>query len=314
MKILVIELSNLGDALLTFPALHALWQSYPQAEFHVLASPRNKDLFISNPRIQRVWVMHKQQGLWRRFLMTLDLVLEGFGLVVDFRNTMIPLFMPRACRTPVFFRPRPGNRHRADTHLELVTRMGIPAPQARFRLPFDVREERKVEEWLEKGRAPVVMVPGARSHLKRWSTAGFAEVADRLIERHQAQVFLVGEEAERPIAEEVVHAMRHPASDLVGRTNVRQLGALLSHARIMITNDNACLHAAGVAGVPTVAVFGPTDERKYGPQAPGSAVVRRTLVCAPCGLALCPYTHECMRGVTADEVYAAAARILETAS
>ncbi len=312
MKILVIELSNLGDALLTFPALHALWQSYPQAEFHVLASPRNKDLFISNPRVQRVWVLDKQAGLWRRGLIVLDLVLEGFQLVVDFKNTMIPLFIPRARHTPVFFRPRPGNRHRAETHLEWVTRLGIPAPQSRLRLPFDVREERKVEEWLEKGKVPVVMVPGARSHLKRWSAAGFAEVADRLIERHQAQVLLVGEEQERPIADEVTRAMRNRPTDLVNRTNVRQLGALLSHAKLVITNDNACLHAASVAGVPTVAIFGPTDERKYGPRAAGSAVVRRTLVCAPCELALCPYHHECMSGVTADEVYSAAARILQS--
>ena len=36
----------------------------------------------------------------------------------------------------------------------------------------------------------------------------------------------------------------------------------------------------------------------------------RTLVCAPCELALCPYTHECMRGITADEVYSAAAKAL----
>ena len=310
MKILVITLSNLGDTLLSYPALTALWTAYPQAEFHVLASPRNKELFIVNPRVKRVWVWDKQAGLWRQTLMVLDLVFERFNWVVDFRNTLIPLLMPWARRAPVFSRPRPGSRHRVDVHLELVTRLGVRPYEARIRLPFDQREERKVEQWLESGRSPVVMVPGARSHLKRWGAEKFAEVADRLIERDNAQVLLAGEEAERPIADQVIAAMRHKATDLVGKTTVRQLADLMSHAKLVVTNDNACLHMASMAGAPTVAVFGPTDERKYGPRAPGSAVVRRTLVCAPCELALCPYTHGCMRWITADEVYAAAAKVL----
>ncbi len=312
-KILVITLSNLGDTLLSYPALTALWYATPQAELHVLASPRNKELFIVNPRVKRVWVWDKQAGIWQHLLMTLDLVLERYNLVVDFRNTLIPLLMPWARRTPVFFRPKPGNRHRADAHLELVTRLGIRPYEARIQLPFDQREERKVETWLESARTPVVMVPGARSHLKRWGAEKFAEVADRLIERHNAQVLLAGEEQERPIADQMIAAMRHKATDLVGKTTVRQMADLMSHAKLVVTNDNACLHMASLAGAPTVAIFGPTDERKYGPRAPGSVVVRRTLVCAPCELALCPYTHGCMNWITADEVYAAAARILNSA-
>lgn len=311
MKILVITLSNLGDTLLSYPALTALWTATPQAELHVLASPRNKELFIVNPRVKRVWVWDKQAGIWGRLLMTLDLVLEKFSLVVDFRNTLIPLLMPWARHTPVFFRPNPGARHRADTHLELVTRLGIHPYEAKIRLPFDQREDRKVETWLESGRTPVVMVPSARSHLKRWGAEKFAEVADRLIERRNAQVLLAGEEAERPIATQVIAAMRHKATDLVGKTTVCQLADLMSHAKLVVTNDNACLHMASMAGAPTVAIFGPTDERKYGPRAPGSIVVRRTLVCAPCELALCPYTHGCMRWITADEVYTASSKILE---
>ena len=312
MKILVVTLTNLGDTLLSYPALTALWYAYPQDEFHVLCSPRNKELFIVNPRVKRVWVWDKQAGLWKGILMTIDLVLEGFGLVVDFRNTMIPLLMPWAKRTPVFSRPKPGDRHRLDTHLELVTRLGVRPYEAKIRLPFDSREERKVEQWLESGRQLVVMVPGARSHLKRWGAEKFAEVADRLIEQNNAQVMLAGEEAERPIAAQVSAAMRHKPTDMVGKTTVRQLADLISHAKLVITNDNACLHMATMAGSPTVAIFGPTDERKYGPRAPGSVVVRRNMICAPCELALCPYTHGCMRWIEADEVYAAAAKILET--
>jgi heptosyltransferase-2 len=79
---------------------------------------------------------------------------------------------------------------------------------------------------------------------------------------------------------------------------------------MVITNDSALLHAAQAMGTPTVAIFGPTDERKYGPRLPHSVVVRRNLICAPCERALCPYNHECMRFLEADEVYEAAVRCL----
>jgi len=204
----------------------------------------------------------------------------------------------------------PEGVHRAEAHLNLVTALGIPAYSGPMRLPFGDEEVARVKSWLAAGRKVVVLVPGARSHLKRWVAAGFAEVADRLIRQEGAQVFLAGEEAERPIAEEVAGRMREKATNLVGRTTIRELAALLARADLVVTNDNACLHAAEVMGVPSVAIFGPTDERKYGPRHPRSAVVRRALVCAPCEKALCIYNHECMTWVTPDEVSAASSRIL----
>jgi ADP-heptose:LPS heptosyltransferase len=65
--------------------------------------------------------------------------------------------------------------------------------------------------------------------------------------------------------------------------------------------------------VPTLAIFGPTDEAKYGPTAPRRRTVRRGLFCAPCEQALCRFSHECMRFIGAEEVYSAAAELLEAA-
>jgi lipopolysaccharide heptosyltransferase II len=171
-------------------------------------------------------------------------------------------------------------------------------------------DEKDLRHFFDEGHPLVVMAPGARSHLKRWPAARFSEVADRLIQEKQVQVVLVGEEAERPIAQEVAASMRHPVVDLCGRTTLAELAALLKRAALVVTNDSACLHAADAMGAPTVAIFGPTDERKYGPRNVASVVVRRSLVCAPCELALCPYNHECMQWLTTDEVYTAAERIL----
>ncbi len=158
----------------------------------------------------------------------------------------------------------------------------------------------------------VIICPGARSHIKRWVAEGFARVADRLIAEAHAQVVFSGEPDEEPVINAIRELMNHPAHSAVGLTTVRQLGALMRRAALVITNDSASLHLASAVHVPTVAIFGPTDERKYGPTSPHSRTIRRRLFCAPCEQPLCRYSHECMRFVSPNEVFAAAKAILDS--
>ncbi len=316
-KFLVVSLSNLGDAILTYPALHALWSAYPEAHCHVLASPRTRELFEGEQRVHRVWVWEKRTSLLKQLALLRALFLERFELVADFRNSLIPLICLGAKRTKIFNRSSRGSdsvphpTHRAERHLELVTDLGVASPATPVSLPYGPEEERAVEGWLEEGRQPVVMIPGARSHLKRWKASGFAEIADRLIQKHNAQILLVGDDSERPIAQAVQGAMQERAMDLAGCTSIRHLAALFTRAALVITNDCACLHAADAMHAPTLALFGPTDELKYGPRGKRTQVIRRRLTCAPCELALCPYEHQCMQWIEPQEVYAAAAELLE---
>ena len=156
----------------------------------------------------------------------------------------------------------------------------------------------------------MALAPGARSHLKRWTVPGFAAVADAVMREYGAQVILVGDTEDRPIAEQVAAAMRRAPVNLTGRTTLRQLAALLARMSLVLTNDSACLHLASAVQAPVVAVFGPTDPVKYGPVGPRDAVARLSLVCSPCERALCPYGHECLQWLPAREVLAAVRRVL----
>lgn len=316
-RILIISLSNLGDAILTYPTLQGLWDAFPKSEFHVLASARTQELFEGDPRIHRVWVWEKEAPVFQQARMIGQLFFLRFHLVVDFRNSLTPLFLLGARRTPLFRKTLGNPLHRVEQHLKLLQTLGVPMPQGASSwmrppaaLPYGPKEEQWVSSTIQSGRPVIVMAPGARSHLKRWAPERFAAVADRLILEQQAQIFLVGDGLEQEISHQVRSAMREQVLDLTGRTSLRQTFALLNKARMVITNDSACLHAADAMGVATVAIFGPTDEKKYGPRLPQSRVIRRQLVCAPCERALCPYGHECMRGLEADEVYEAAVKVL----
>ncbi len=313
-KILVISLSNIGDALLCYPALELLWKNYPAARTEVLASARTKLLYQSDPRFSRVCVLENKADIFRQAIQVARLSSQRYSVVVDFRHSIIPFFLLGARRTPILRGSAPEGVHRALVHQALVKKLlGKPLSVSGYSapgFPFSADDLRTARNLLLPGKTPVILVPGARSHLKRWPSERFASIADRLIDEQNAQVLLIGEESEQPIVSSVMASMRHSAVNLAGKTSLAQFMALLSLAKLVITNDSASLHAAELMGVPSVAIFGPTDEKKYGPRHPRSVVVRRTMICAPCELALCPYAHECMELIPSEEVYAAAVRIL----
>jgi heptosyltransferase-2 len=70
------------------------------------------------------------------------------------------------------------------------------------------------------------------------------------------------------------------------------------------------MHIASAAGVPTVAVFGATDDSATGPTGPLARVVREPVECSPCLLRECPIDHRCMTRVTAQQVSGAALELL----
>ncbi len=315
MKILIISLSNLGDAILTTPAIQGLREAYPGAEFHVLAGPKTRDLFSGDPGFHKVWIWEKKASLFAQIGLVLQLMRSGYKLVVDFKNTLIPVFLFGAKRTPFVRRFPPGVVHRADQHLSLLSSVGVQPPKNVPRLPYGPEEELKVQGWLNSaGAAPAggyaAIVPGAKSHLKRWAPEKFAFVADELSAGRNMGIFLIGGAEDKPEAEAVQRAMKHRAVNLCGVTSIRELAALFAKISVVITNDTANLHVAQLMGTPTVAVFGPTDEKKYGPRNSNSTVVRRRLVCAPCEKALCAYDHECMKWVGPEEVYSSAVKVL----
>ena len=80
---------------------------------------------------------------------------------------------------------------------------------------------------------------------------------------------------------------------------------------MLITNDSAPLHLGCAVGAKVLAVFGPTDPKKYGPTGEFDVVINKKLFCSPCESAVCNYGLECMKLISADEVYDAAKMMVE---
>jgi heptosyltransferase-2 len=98
---------------------------------------------------------------------------------------------------------------------------------------------------------------------------------------------------------------------MAGKTNLRELAALISECDTFITNDSGPMHIASALLVPVVAIFGSTDRTVTGPLGDGHKTVSKDIPCSPCMKRECPEGHlKCMADITTDDVFNALQEIL----
>ncbi|MGH9665508.1 MAG: lipopolysaccharide heptosyltransferase II, partial [Bryobacteraceae bacterium] len=212
-------------------------------------------------------------------------------------------------------------RHERFYYLELLRRAGLlngaPASdEIRLDAAIPARESgmrRLAEAGL--GGAVVGVSPGAAyGGAKRWLPERFAESAAEVARTLGGRIALFGSGEERVLCEAVAVLLRAQdmdARNFAGQTTLAEFIEMTAACRVFLTNDSGGMHIASALGVPTVAVFGATDEEATGPAGPLARVVRSPVECSPCLLRECPIDHRCMTRVTAGLVAETALELLK---
>ncbi|MBI3321473.1 MAG: lipopolysaccharide heptosyltransferase II [Candidatus Omnitrophica bacterium] len=214
------------------------------------------------------------------------------------------------------------SRHKAATYLPLLAAVSRPATLTAYE--YFVSEEERAEARARlstphcaTGGPLIVLHPGANWFHKRWSAQRFAQLGDRLAGAHHAQVMITGGPADLALAGAVNKGMRQPATVMAGQTTLRQLGALLEQARLVVSNDTGVLHMAAALRRPVVALYGPTAPALTGPLGdPTRTIVVHHPDCCPEIPCFRPHRppHVGMEAITVEEAYGAAATLLERPS
>ncbi|MCM2304936.1 MAG: lipopolysaccharide heptosyltransferase II [Elusimicrobia bacterium] len=330
-KVLVMQTAFLGDSLLTLPLLRRLKEVLPGATVTVLTLAKTADIFRGTPWVDEVLIDDKRGrhgGLAGPWAIAAELRSRGFDLAViphrSFRSALIARLsgMPRR----IGFDSSAGrflltdavpfswDMHDLERNLSLTLPLGAAgAPssgESRYVAPPAVSA--KLSALLPSG--PLAGVhPGSAWATKRWLPERFAELCVRLKADGITPV-LVGGPDDKALGASI--ARECGALDLVGKTDLEDLKALMGRLSVFVTNDSGPMHLAAAAGVPVVAIFGATTrELGFFPYGPGHRVVEADLACRPCGLhgaRECPEGHFlCMRLLTVDRVHAACRELLK---
>ncbi len=315
--ILLISLSNLGDVILSFPVIDILKRDFPTARLSIVVGPKAESFFAGNPHIDQVYVFNKHSSNLQKIQWIRELRKKHFDLVIDLRNSAIP-FMIRARKRTLPNIANSSSQHMKIKHLNHLKSI-VPfetESEKRYALFISQEDTRSIDRILKKELAQdqkiFIISPGAANHIKRWEKDGFVSVCDHLVATYRCNIIFIGDHNDAQISAQIQSAMRHPSLNLCGQTTLTQLADLLSRSVLALVNDSAVMHLASYLRVPVVAIFGPTDPKKYGPWGNSRhIVVQKDIFCSPCERASCLYQHECMKLLEPLDVIHAIEKIMK---
>jgi heptosyltransferase-3 len=342
-RILVVSLRRLGDVLLTTPLIRSLRRAWPDAAIDTLVFAGTASIVEGNPDIDRVIAMPQRPGIGQTLALTgrlfkrYDLAIStqpgdrptAFAIVAGRRTVGLidgdgPT-LGRAIKGALLHRSAATatNIHRVEQMLRIADALGIErVSEVVYPSPIEPRDAAPGGPFAVIHAAPMF-------RYKQWTPEGWRALAAGLKERGLSVVTISGPDpAERRYLDGVWQ----------GAVAIRQLSwaenvALLRRARVYVGPDTSVSHLAAATGCPTVALFGPTDPRIWGPwpaggldapwQASGSIqnrgnvwLVQNPLPCLPCQLEGCERNigsaSACLEELTAGHVLGAVDLALST--
>ena len=321
-RVLIIKPSAIGDVVHALPILNLIRRRWPGAHVSWLVTPACAGLLERHPQLDAVVRFERREfgKGWRSPRAALDLLRfnrrlrDGkFDLVVDLQGLFRSGWLAWVTGAPVRVGPanaREGawlfythrvptgtpEQHAIERYLTIAQALGCERGPVEFRFAVDDADRAHVAGLVPGGRPFAVLMPGTNWETKRWPVERFAALVGPLRERFGLESVVAGGPDTVELAKQVPGA-----TDLAGRTNLRQLVALLERAALVVANDSGPMHIAAALGRPLVTPYGPTNPVRTGPYGRQDSVVRLDIPCSPCYSRKCSH-QSCLQWLTIDPV------------
>ena len=330
-RVLIIKWSALGDVVIASAVMDDIARAFPHAEIHLNTQPNCTALFANDPRFSEVWAIdvRSKTRRWANNIAWLKKVRAGrYDLVIDLQRSDHSRFLlallwlsggaPRIRLGnrggfPYTHQPaiRQSGVHALTIMQSVLQSIGIPATTMHPVLyPAPDRAafvgQLRQRHGLSNGHYVVLLPGAAAAHpLKRWGTANFAELAQRLHQQGVQKVVLIGGPDEVDVCAEIAVAGDWVVN-LNGQLQLLDIAPLCAGAAVIIGNDTGTTHFAAAADRPLLVLCGPTDPRRVKPIGSRACAVQAELPCINCYARTCrnPDFHACMKAITPEWVAA----------
>lgn len=341
-RVLAVRLDNLGDVLMSTPALAAIRANCPQAHLALWCSSSGAHAASSCGMVDETlvfnapWMKHAhphplQQGI--------DQLREGrFDAAVILTSCTqsalpaamacllagIPLRLAHAREQPYHLLTHwvrdedeicMSMRHEVRRQLDLVATLGWVPPHERLRLRVEDHHETRGlallrAGGLSDGRPYVVMHPGASAPSRRYPAERFGIVADALWQQRGVPTVFTGTEDDRGLVSQARAGMRTVPIDLTGQLSLGELAGVIGHASLLVSNNTGPVHMAAALDTPVVDLYALTNPQ-HTPWQAMAKVLSHDVPCRHCLQSVCPEAHQaCLTGIHPNQVVQACLSLL----
>ncbi len=315
MKILIVALSGIGDALMFTPALKLLRAQLPDAQIDVLVMIKGaQDILINNPNINNVYHFDfLQEGIIKSLKYILSLrgkynasinvypsnrkEYNIISYLVGARNRMAVKYLRKDFFNLGFLNSiritENDSVHNVQTNIKLVDKLLNNKFDKEPTLELFIAEEDETqaqkflsENNILKDDLVIGFHPGCatlKNHIKRrWESEKFGELGKKLIDDHSAKILIFGGPDEDELKNSVKVKIDSQDAFVVNTYGILQSAAIMKCCNVFVTNDSSQMHIAAAMQLKVVAIIGPTNPHYIHPWKTEHKIVTLNLDCAPC--------------------------------
>ncbi|MGL1861996.1 MAG: glycosyltransferase family 9 protein [Pseudodesulfovibrio sp.] len=329
-RILVCQLRQIGDVLLSTPSIRLLKERYPDAEIDVLTEKKCMPVLENNPNISKIWPINKTalKNPLKALAYYAKVGRDGYDLIVDFQQLPRCKWVVRFSNAPVklTFTPPWYNKitytdwvqmelgYAAKCKASVLRPLGIEWNDEKPELWLNEEERKFAQSFIEKhgltGKPFITVDPSHRRETRRWPSRHFAGLIKLLKKQHPDlhAVVLYGP-GEKELAERVVLQAGSGSFITESMLSLREMAAVQERAAMHLGNCSAPRHFAVAVGTPSLTIQGATGTGWGFPSDAHISATKR-LHCYPCNNNSCK-TRECLEDFTPEDNIEEALRLLE---
>jgi ADP-heptose:LPS heptosyltransferase len=325
-NILVIRLDNIGDVIMTSPALRAIKENLPQAHLTLMASPGGAQAAPLLPWVDGVlpWrSLWQDLGSldfnpareWQLVEMLRERHFDAAIIFTSFSQSPHPAgFLCHLAGIPLRLGASkevggvlttevpaaPDQMHQVEHNLQLLEAVGfrVSDRSLMIQIPEIARQTATTQLGQQGLRAdsPYLLLNSWTSCQSRnYAPDRFATAARQLAEITSWPIVVTGVPKDRDRSGPLLEVLGSSAIDLIGKTTLLELAALIAGAQLVLTNNTSTMHLADATHTPSVVLFSGTEyESQWRPRHGPSRLLRQPTACSPCYAFTCPYNLECL--------------------
>lgn len=355
---LVINTFGIGDVLFSTALLRNLHDNFPTSRIYYLCNKKTAPILKTHSLIRKVFIYERDEFMAAQKKSFFAMIRQYWQFISEIRKERIECVIDLSLNAPFGFfallagikkryglnyknRSRFLNRtvkidgfidkHVADYYLDTLKLLDIPVKRCNLEVYTDDASKAWAGEFLsQNGISKEQFVIGIAScggdafgkdnGLRRWPPEQFSLLIERLVEEYNAKIFIFAGPKEKNDVKVIIDPVKHKNAvfDLSDLT-LEKTVALVEHCQLLIGNDTGILKFADGLNKKVVALYGPIDEKVYGPypyDEKRTIVLKKNMPCRPCynkfRISPCNNDRRCLRDITVDEVMQAASNLLQS--
>ena len=273
MKVLFITSTRIGDAVLATSILNYIIKQYPLSSIFLASGNEPVPIYTNYKNVKKIFILKKEVFKIHWLKLWLKTTFIKWDTIIDLRGSIIAHIL--FTKKKYIYKSLNKNIHRLDelAFLMRIKRLSLPS------IPLVRDDLSKAKKKLSKLKNIIAIGASSNWSAKVWPAKKFGKLINMLLKhknfKKNISIVFFGSFRDMKDTRKIMSFIKiKDVKNFCGKLNLLEVCACLKQCKIFIGNDSGLMHIAATTGIPTIGLFGPSLESRYGPKGKNAHFVR----------------------------------------